>query len=201
MQMSEFLPINLCNVIYKVIAKALANHLRLVHGGVVSESQGTFIPGKLISDNAIIGFECLDAIRFMKRKIGSFTLKLDMSKAYDCVEWRFLANMMRKLGFLDNLVTKMMHCVSLVSFFFLINGEVCGKLKPSRGLRQGDSLSPYLFIFCVEGLSSLINSAVFKGLLAGFRCWRSGPNISHLFFTDDSLLFSNAISSECATIR
>ncbi|KAK2647287.1 hypothetical protein Ddye_014776 [Dipteronia dyeriana] len=98
---TEFRPISLCNVIYKIVAKALANRLRLVLDEVISKSQIAFIPERVIGDNAIIGFECLHVLRHRKRKAGSFTLKLDMSKVYDRVEWVFLEKMMLKLGFLD----------------------------------------------------------------------------------------------------
>ncbi|KAK2639321.1 hypothetical protein Ddye_027116 [Dipteronia dyeriana] len=94
-----------------------------------------------------------------------------------------------------------MRCVSFVSFAFTINDAVCRSVKPSRGLRQGDPLSPYLFLLCAEGLSSTINSTLLENSLSGFRCKIPGPNISHFYFTDDSLLFSNASDYECMLIR
>ncbi|KAK2635598.1 hypothetical protein Ddye_030390 [Dipteronia dyeriana] len=130
-QIKEFRPISLCNVIYKIVAKALVSRLRMVIDDVISKSQSAFIPGRLIIDNALIGFECLHAIRNRKWKMGSFAIKLDMMKAYDRVEWTFLDTMMRKLGFYGQWVAKMMNCVSTVSFSFVINGEVCGLIKPS----------------------------------------------------------------------
>ncbi|KAK3210947.1 hypothetical protein Dsin_015653 [Dipteronia sinensis] len=87
---------------------------------------------RLSLDNDIIGFECLHALGVSKWNEGSFALKLDMSKAYDLVEWGFLANMIRKIGFSNNWVAKVIRCVSSVSFSFVINGKVCGKIKPSR---------------------------------------------------------------------
>ncbi|KAK2642451.1 hypothetical protein Ddye_024214 [Dipteronia dyeriana] len=109
--------------------------------------------------------------------------------------------MMLKLGFSEGWVAKVMNCVSTVSFSFVINGDVCGSVKPSRGIRQGDPLSPYLFLLCAEGMSSIINAAVQESNLSGFQCSQSGPWISHLFFADDSLLFSKATDRECYTIR
>ncbi|KAK2662144.1 hypothetical protein Ddye_000718, partial [Dipteronia dyeriana] len=78
-------PISLCNVIYKVVAKSLANRFRLVFDEVISDSQSIFVPGRLISDNVVNGFECLNGMHFRICKKGSIALKLDMSKAYDRV--------------------------------------------------------------------------------------------------------------------
>ncbi|KAK2659426.1 hypothetical protein Ddye_005959 [Dipteronia dyeriana] len=174
------------------MAKTLANRLRMVLGDVISEDQSAFVAGRLISDNAAFGFECLHAIQTLKRKKGFLALKLDMFKAYDRVEWGFLSQIMLKLGFLSRWVNRIMSCVSSVSFSFLVNGEVCGMVKPSRRLRQGDLLSPYLFLLCVEGLSSLVHRTVSCGELTGVRCGQTGPFILYLFFVDDSLLFACA---------
>ncbi|KAK3195597.1 hypothetical protein Dsin_026907 [Dipteronia sinensis] len=88
-RMTNYRPISLCNVLYKVVAKTMANRLRMVLGEVIYEMQNAFIPGRLISDNTIIGFECLHGSEH-----GSMAVKLDMSKAYDRVEWDFLAHVM-----------------------------------------------------------------------------------------------------------
>ncbi|KAI9169068.1 hypothetical protein LWI28_006417 [Acer negundo] len=98
-RMSEFRPISLCNMMYKIVVKTLANRFRLALGDLISEAQSAFVPGRLITDNAVIGFECIHVIRNKKCKKGSMALKLDMSKAYDMVEWNFLASMIIKLGF------------------------------------------------------------------------------------------------------
>ncbi|KAK3226386.1 hypothetical protein Dsin_006248 [Dipteronia sinensis] len=98
LSMSDFRPISLCNVMYKIIAKTITNRMRVVMGTVISETQCTFIPGWLISDNTIVGFECLHRLNRRKRKKGSLALKLDMSKAYDRVEWCFIDQIMRKFS-------------------------------------------------------------------------------------------------------
>ncbi|KAK3188889.1 hypothetical protein Dsin_028450 [Dipteronia sinensis] len=192
-KMTDFRPISLCNVLYKIVAKALANRLREVLGDVISETQSAFIPGRLISDNAIVGFKCMHALKRLKKRIrGALALKLDMSKAYDRIEWDFLNGMMSKLGFSDFWIDRIMRCVCSVSYSFIVNGEVRGDLNPLRGLRQGDLLSPYLFLICADGLSWLLYQEERNGDIAGFRCSKSGPKISHLFFADDSMLFTRA---------
>ncbi|KAK3188794.1 hypothetical protein Dsin_028355 [Dipteronia sinensis] len=135
-----------------------------------------------------------------KGRIRSLALKLDMLKAYDRVEWIFLAAMMNRLGFSDLWIDRIMRCVTSVSFSYLINGKICGSLKPFRGLRQGDPLSPYLFLVCAEGLLQLILDAERSGQLVGFRCSRGGPKITHLFFTDDSMIFTRASDKDYRTI-
>ncbi|KAK3230421.1 hypothetical protein Dsin_002302 [Dipteronia sinensis] len=124
----DFRPISLCNVLYKIMAKTLANRFRVVLGEVISENQSEFIPSRLITDNVIIGFECIHALRNKKRKVGSMALKLDMSKAYDRVERDFLSRMMSRLGFSNSWIDRVMRCVRSVSFSFLLNGKSVGLL-------------------------------------------------------------------------
>ena len=83
-------------------------------------------------------------------------MKLDMSKAYDKMEWCFLEQILLKLGFQESWVALIMKCITTVSYSILVNGEPKGMIKPSRGLRQRDPLSPYLFLFCAKGLNALL---------------------------------------------
>ncbi|KAL6205710.1 hypothetical protein ACLB2K_022964 [Fragaria x ananassa] len=124
-----------------------------------------------------------------------------MSKAYDRVEWGFLEVVMRRVGFHERWIAMILRCISTVSYSFLINGEVRGLVLPSRGLRQGDSLSPYLFLLCAEALSRLIMEAEVGGRLHGVRVCPEAPMISHLLFADDSLIFFRANEEECGVVR
>ena len=83
-------------------------------------------------------------------------VKLDISKAYNQVEWLFLWNLMSKLGFDDTWIRLAMETVCTASYSILINGEPRGLVQPSRGIKQGDPLSPYLFLLCAEGLSTML---------------------------------------------
>lgn len=121
------------------------------------------------------------------------TIKLDMSKAYNCVEWGFLRAVMIKMGFATAWVEKVMLCISSTSYSVRINGNARRNFIPTRGLRQGDPLSPFLFLLCAEGLSTLMRLAMDNGDLKGVRMSRRGSSVSHLLFAYDNILF-------CATI-
>jgi hypothetical protein len=110
---SQFRPISLCNVIYKVLSKCLVNRLRPLLDDIISEAQSAFVPGRLITDNALLAFECMHYIQQEQNPGKSFcAYKLDLSKAYDRVDWVFLEQMMIKLGFSHCWVRWIMTCVT-----------------------------------------------------------------------------------------
>lgn len=200
--MTQLRPISLCNVLYKIGSKVLANRLKPLLHQFISPFQSAFVPGRLISDNSLLAFEIAHSLKQRRKgKVGYGALKLDMSKAYDRVEWTFLEAAMLKLGFSSAWVRWIMRCVSTVSYSFNLNGEPRGKFFPTRGLRQGDAISPYLFLICAEALSRLISAAEIQQRLHGMKVCRKAPSISHLFFADDSLIFFKANASECAALK
>ena len=127
-------------------------------------------------------------------------LKLDMSKVYDRVEWVFLERIMHHLGIEERLIKIIMACVQSVSYAVLLNEQPVGNIKPTRGLRQGNPLSPYLFLLCARGLQSLIHQVEVDGHIRGVAICRDGPKVSHLFFANDSVLFCRATEAECNKI-
>ncbi|KAM6591439.1 hypothetical protein CsatA_014044 [Cannabis sativa] len=199
--MGDLRPIALCNVLYKVCSKVLANRLKSVLPSVISENQSAFIPGCLITDNIMVSFEVM---HYLKRKRvgkeGYMALKLDMSKAYDRVEWIFLRHMMLKMGFKDRVVDLIMHCVSSVSYTITHGGREMGPITPGRGLRQGDPLSPYLFLLCAEGLSALIKRFEARGVLHGCRVCNGALVVSHMLFADDCYIYCKAIAREAHSV-
>ncbi|PNX78963.1 ribonuclease H, partial [Trifolium pratense] len=188
--MKDMRPISLCNVLYKMVSKLLANRLKDCLEKCVSEEQSAFVEGRSILDNALIAIEIIHAMKRKTRGLkGDLALKIDISKAYDKVDWGFLRGMLERLGFANKWIYWMMLCVSSVTYSVLVNYEKVGPIFPGRGLRQGDPLSPYLFILVTEGLSSLIKDSVARGDIHGIKICRGAPPVSHLLFADDCFLF------------
>ena len=119
-----------------------------------------------------------------------------MQKAYNRVEWQFLLKVLSQFGFYEKFINLIFQCISTVSFTFLLNGCQSGKIIPSRGLRQGDPLSPYLFFFCAEVLSRLILREEQKANLQGIKVARSALAITHMLFADDLVLLNSIKSKE-----
>lgn len=201
-KVTEFQPISLCNILYKLIVKVTANRLKKLLPSIISCNQSAFIPCRLIYDNVLVAFEALHTMDTkLKGKKDFMALKLDMSNAYDHVEWEYLESIMRRLGFAERWIHLTMSCVKTVSYSVLINGSPQWCIIPTRGLRQGNHLSPYLFLLCAEGLSSLLSEVERMGRITGLPIARGGPSLSHLFFTDDNLLFCRATFSELCIIH
>ncbi|KAH9685373.1 reverse transcriptase domain-containing protein [Citrus sinensis] len=197
----EFIPISLCNVVYRIVAKAIANRLKPILNHIISPNQSAFIPNRLITDNVIIGYECLHKIRHSKgHRNGLVALKLDISKAYDRVEWNFLEQTMSNLGFSTKWISLIMSCITTTCFSVLINGNPVGLIKPEKGLRQGCPLSPYLFILCAEAFSNLLHQAERERKIRGLK-FAQDITITHLLFADDSLVFSKASIADCKYLK
>ena len=109
-------------------------------------------------------------------------LKLHMSKMYDRVEWQFMEKLMKKMGFGDTWTNLMMQCISKATYSVLINGEPYGHIKSTRGMRQGDPLSPYLFLLCTKGFYGLLKKAEENGDIRDVSICQSAPKLTHLFF-------------------
>jgi hypothetical protein len=198
----DFRPISLITGMYKIIAKVLANRLSEVLSKLISASQNAFVGGRQILDSVLVANEGLDS----RLKSGSpgMLCKLDIEKAYDHVNWNFLLYMLRRCGFSERWRQWIYTCISTARFSVLVNGSAHGFFTTSRGLRQGDPLSPLLFIIVMEALSRMLERAVAGGYISGFSVGDSTGaelSISHSLFADDTLIFCGAESEQAWHLR
>jgi hypothetical protein len=164
--LKDFRPISLVGVVYKIIAKVLAERLKTVLAKIISKSQNTFVKGRQILDSVLIGNECIDSR--LSSGIPGLLCKLDLEKAYDHVNWDFLLHILQKCGFGEKWRNWIGFCICTVRYSVLVNGEPAGYFSSSRGIRQGDPLSPLLFVLVMEALSSMMVEAETRGLVARF---------------------------------
>lgn len=197
---NHFKPISLCNVVYKIISKFLVAKLSMLLDKIISPAQSAFVPNRWIVENQIIVQEILHGFKSRKTKSGLMAIKLDLQKAYDRVNWRFIKNVQLHLGFNEKYTNRVMACVSSILFEVLVNGGKFESFKPSRGLRQGDPLSPYLFIFGQEVLSRLIKHELNLKNIKGIKSSISSPTNTHVMYVDDIVIFSKASNRDVANL-
>ncbi|CAL1361155.1 unnamed protein product [Linum trigynum] len=198
---SQLRPISLNNVCLKAITKAITNRLKPIMRKFVSPRQSSFIPGRQTTDNIIVLQEVLHSLRKRKGKKGGMVLKIDLEKAYDRLRWEFLRDTLKEVGLPSSWINCIMFCVEHNRMRLLWNGELSAPIIPSRGVRQGDPLSPYLFVLCMERLSHRIDQAIQDGLWKPLRLSKNGPLISHLFFADDLILFAETGGNQVRIIK
>lgn len=165
---------------------------------LITNEQNAFVKGRLISNNIIISHKIMHYLKTRSKggKRG-FALKLNINKAYDIVEWTFLKQMLMCLGFHQQWISQVMECVSIVSYIVRVNGYRSKLIKLARGLRQGNPLSPFQYLFCIEGLSHSIHQFDIEDIVISKRI----PSIKHLLFADDAIQFSRANMSEARKVR
>lgn len=167
-KVEDYRPISLCNVSMKLITKVLANRLCDFLPMVISPNQSAFLKGRLITDNILTSQEVCHYVMTRKRgSEGVLSIKMDMSKVYDRVEWNFLKHVLRRIGFHPTWISRVMLCVQSVSYNLKINDHQSEVVMPTRGLRQGDPLSPFLFLICQEWFSTKLNKSQDLGLVEG----------------------------------
>ncbi|GKV45602.1 hypothetical protein SLEP1_g52666 [Rubroshorea leprosula] len=186
-KIEEYRPISLIGGMYKILAKLLANQLKKVLAGKVGEQQMAFLSGWQLMDGVVIANEVIDEVK--KKKKDAFLFKIDFEKAYDKVSRRFLEFMLQKTGFSNTWRKWIMECLSSSMVSVLVNGSPTRQFTISRGLQQGDPLSPLLFLIIAEGINGLVLNVVDKGLLEGVEVGDKGFKVTHLQYADDTLLF------------
>ncbi|GJV46735.1 putative RNA-directed DNA polymerase, eukaryota, reverse transcriptase zinc-binding domain protein, partial [Tanacetum coccineum] len=183
---NDFRPISLIGTHYKIIAKVLANRLSKVVDKLINHEKSTFIKSRQILDGPLILSEAIDWYKKRKKKMLLF--KVDFEKAFDSVSWRYLDYMLCKLGFGLSWRSWIKACLESSRTSILINGSPTSEFNVRRGLRQGDPLSPFLFIIIMEGLHVALTDSVRSGLIRGINFGSPDLNLSHLFFADDVII-------------
>ncbi|XP_026452057.1 uncharacterized protein LOC113352456 [Papaver somniferum] len=186
----DFRPISLCNVSYKIISKFLFTRLKPILNKFISHFQSAFVPGRVIHDNIIMAHELIDTMKKTKRKKGWMDIKLDMSKAFDRIECSFVLASLRSLGFSADWCKLIDQCITTVSTSILLNGSPRELYKPQKGLRQGDPLSPYLFILCMESISRALFYAETNTYIHGCTVKNIAPPVSQSTLTNLGLLLA-----------
>lgn len=159
---------------------------------LISDAQTAFVPGREISENIVLLREVLHSFAQPTYKNKEFCLKLDLSKAFDIMNWEYLRSILWLYGFLKKMTTWLMACVTFAEFSIIVNGRGDGYLKPKSGLRQGCALSPYLFILGMDLLSRGLKHLTQEGLLRGVKVAPSAPPLTNCLYADDILLFGAA---------
>ena len=188
-EMKDYRSISCCNVLYKVISKLLANRLKSILPKFIAVNQSAFIKERLVMENVLLATELVK--NYHKESVSSrCAIKIDISKAFDSVQWSFLINTLQALGFPGKFIHWITLCISTASFSVQINGELAGYFQSTRGLRQGCSLSPYLFVISMNVLSKMIDEAARRKKI-GYHPSCKNLDLTHLCFADDLMVFSD----------
>ena len=192
-RINQFRPISLYNVIYKIIAKVMVDRMRPILEKIIQPTQVAFIPQRVIHDNVLLVHELMNKFKHMKGKKAYVALRLDKRKP--TIEWNEIssASVFKKWGFIIDGFLGYMNASLQFLILLLLTTKLVGFFKPSRGLSQGDPLSPYLFIICMDVLAQRLSAASqlwSSGI--GVKVTLSAERIPYLLFANDILLFCKA---------
>jgi len=194
----DFRPISLCNCLYKIIAKTIANRLKPILSQHISSEQFAFLHHRQIHEAVATAQELMHTLQVKKQK--GMILKVDLAKAFDRTNWLYLRLLLTHLGFPYNFIKWTMSCITDVSYSVLLNGEATSFFTSKRGLRQGCPLSPLLFLLIMEALSRVISSARDRQQLSGIKL-ADNFYLTHLLFVDDILIFLNGSIGDSTTFH
>ena len=154
---NSYRPISLCNTIYKVVTKIIVGRFRPFLDKLISLIQTAFVPRRRGLDKVVITQELIHSLDNKKGKKGFMAIKVDLAKTYDCLEWNFIHKVLKAFHLPSALIKLILSCISSSNISILFNGGKLDTFKPSRGICQGDPLSPYIFLLCMEYLGFLID--------------------------------------------
>lgn len=200
-KVSDYRPISICNVIYKIISKILASRIKPIINSLIHQNQAAFTPSRHISDHIILMREILHTFSLSTFRKSAFCLKSDLSKAFDRMDWKFIQHTLSLHGFPPGLTSWVMACIRSAHFTILFQGRGDGFITPKRGIRQGCALSPYVFILCMNVLTTMLHNEQQAGRIQGLRLTRHAPPLTNLMYADDLLLMGCADLNETRAIN
>ena len=186
--MMHYRPISCCNTLYKCISKMLASRLKSILPSLISANQSAFIKNRSIGDNVMLA-QAICKDYHLRKGAPRCTLKLDIHRAFDSMDWNFILETLRRMNFPSRYIGWIAKCISSCMFSVKINGALEGFFPSNCGLRQGDPLSPYLFVIGMEVLSTYLKHDLNSDPQFAFHWRTSKIKLSHLVFADDLLLF------------
>eukprot|EP00253_Pinus_taeda_P011019 PITA_11019 len=194
----KYRPIALCNIIYKIVSKVIASRLKPLLPLIISPEQSGYVEGRQITDGIILTHEIIHSLKQSKKP--GMLLKIDLSKAFDSISWDYMQKILTAFGFAPPWIRWVSSLVSSSFFSILINGIPSTTFRPSRGIRQGDPLSPFLFVILAEGLGRSIKEAILSHNLRGLA-FHNIPAFSHQQFVDDNMLFGHSSVQEARAFK
>jgi hypothetical protein len=197
----DFRPISLYNVVYKLIAKSLADRIKPHLSDYISQAQSAFVAGRHISSNIILTQEIIHSFTLKSWTSQAFLLKIDLAKAFDRLEWNFITTGLNRLGFNSHFINLVSTCISSSSLSILVNDQPTSYFFPQCGLRQGCPLSPYLFVIAINELSLSLQEALTQTNLRGVTLAEGAPPIHSLLFADDLILCGTETLQEAQAIH
>lgn len=189
MEMKDYRPISCCNVLYKVIYKIIANRLKCILPRFIASNQSAFIKDRLLIENFLLASELVKDYH-KEDKAPRCAMKIDISKGFGSVQWQFLMKTLEALGFQMMFIHWIWLCISSASFSVQVNGELAGYFGSKRGLRQGCSVSPNLFVICLNVLSKMLDKAATHQKV-GYHPLCPNLSLTHLCFADYLMVFSD----------
>jgi len=196
--MRNLCPISLCNVLYKIISKIITKRLQPIMDFIIGLEQNAFTKGGLIFDNILIFHEVMHSLKNRSRgRNCGMAVKLDINKAYECIEWAYLNHILQFFGFHHRWIDWIMACILTVSYSLQVNSHKVGFITHPEALVRVILYHLYLFLLCMEGLSHKIKSLSLRGI----NIFKHGPTLTHLLFADNSIILFKATRAEAYCIN
>jgi len=194
----KYRPIALCNIIYKIVSKVIASRLKPLLPLIISPEQSGYVEGRQITDGIILTHEIIHSLKHLKKP--GMLLKIDLSKAFDSISWEYMHKILQAFGFAPSWIRWISSLISSSFFSILINGIPSPTFRPSRGIHQGDPISPFLFVILAEGLGRSIKEALLLHQLKGLA-FHQTPTFSHQQFVDDNMVFGHPSVQEARSLK